>query len=186
MNLNIYLIVIFNNSLMRTILLIATLCFSVLSFGQMSAEVGSRQKVIYGNLVGADGFVGLHYDMRFMPNRSDGPGFAVGIGGAAAFLFFTSTTVRTIPVEVNYVIGLGNNSLLLGIGVVHMKYRSELILIPETKTVESQSSPLLHIAYRHKPIASGFFFQAGLEITSFDEDLPNPIPISVGFGYAFK
>jgi len=48
--------------------------------------------------------------MRFLPARQDGPGFAEGIGGGAAIILLTNTTVRMIPVELNYVFGKGSNS----------------------------------------------------------------------------
>jgi len=67
-----------------------------------------------------------------------------------------------------------------------MKFNSEVLFLPDSKTKESATSSMFHIAYRHQPKNNGFFFQAGFQFTSFEEDLPNPIPFSIGFGYGFK
>lgn len=106
--------------------------------------------------------VGVYNDMRFTPGRRDGPGFSAGIGSGVATIFFTNTTVRMIPIEFNYVFGKGSNSLLIGTRIANMKFNSETLFLPESKTIDSATSPMFHIAYRHQPKYNGFFFQVGL------------------------
>lgn len=173
---------------MKSTLFILALLISFSGYTQniVDNKQDKRHKNIYANILGADLLAGIHYDMRFIPGRQDGPGFSAGIGGGAAIIFFTSTTVRMIPIEFNYVVGSGSNSLAIGAGLVHMKYNSEIIFLSESKTSDSSSSPLLSVSYRRQPKNNEFFFQAGLQFTSFDKDLPNPIPLSLSFGYGFK
>ncbi len=173
---------------MKSTLIILALFFSMSGYAQsvLYKESAKRHKNIYANILGADLMVGVHYDMRFTPGRQDGPGFSAGIGGGVATIFLTSTTVLMIPIEFNYVVGTRSNSLVIGVGITHMNYNSETILLPDSKISDSSSSPLLSVSYRHQPKRNGFFFQTGLQFTSFDEDLPSPIPLSIGFVYGFK
>lgn len=174
--------------LFRTVLTVFLISLYSTSYSQKVEKTNSDSyhKNIYVNLLGADLLAGIHYDMRLLKGRQDGPGFSAGIGGGAGLVFFTSTTVRMIPVEFNYVIGSKSNGIVLGAGFALMDYNSEIIFKSDSKTSSSATSVMLHAAYRYQPKDYGLFFQAGLQITSFEDNLPSPIPLSIGIGYGFK
>lgn len=84
-----------------------------------------------------------------------------------------------IPIETNYVVNSRHNSQV--IRYRNNTYEISLLkkILPDSKTSDSPSSPLLSVSYRHQIQNNGLFFQAELQFILFDKDLTNLISLSI-------
>ena len=170
----------------RLIIFLSILFYLVPSSAQRAIDdfsFDSRHKNVYVELLGSSYMVGIHFDMRFQKGRRDGLGFKFGYGGGSRPSLLFLNTVRSIPFELNYVLGNEKASLHLGLGFVDIKYTSGVPLLVEIEE-HHHTGLSFHTAFRLQPMQNGFFFQMGLNFIQEPEDLSfSPFGISIGYGF---
>ena len=170
----------------RLILILAIICYLIPSSAQRAIDdytFDTRHKNIYVEFLGSSFMAGIHFDMRFQKGRRDGLGFKFGIGGGTRPALLWINTVRSIPFELNYVLGNEKASLLLGIGVADIKYTTGDLFLSEVEE-HHLSGVTFHTAFRLQPMQNGFFFQMGLNFLPETEDFSfSPFGISIGYGF---
>jgi hypothetical protein len=133
--------------------------------------------------IGGPGVVSANFDLRFS-KREDGLGGRIGVGGFSVKEAFTETrtSVFTVPVGINYLLGKdGKNYFELGAGFTYLGASSKNEFDSENF---SSSFGNLTLGYRLAPTKGGFMFKA--EITPiFGNGFFIPYWAGVGFGYKF-
>lgn len=97
----------------------------LLAQGETPGNFTTRHKNIYGSLLGSHLWLGVNFDMRFERGRMDGLGFAIGLGGIGGYQAGSangatslSLGMITVPLEINYIVGKRNHSLVGALGVI--------------------------------------------------------------------
>ncbi len=105
---------------MKKITILFTLtCICILTSFAQKAAISA-----YAELGGA-GIASANFDMR-LQKKEDGLGFKVGIGGLIANSNFDRTTITTIPIGLNYLLGKDNrNYFEMGAGVTFISLREQ-------------------------------------------------------------
>ena len=132
--------------------------------------------------IGGPGLASANFDMRFS-QKNDGLGGRLGVGGfSVSDGFGGHTSVFTIPVGLNYLLGKdGKNYFEIGAGFTYIGGNSKGDYDSESF---SSSFGNLTLGYRLAPAAGGFMFKA--QITPvFGRGFFIPYWAGLGFGYKF-
>ena len=150
----------------------------------------SYHKNIYMEAEGSFIRAGVNFDMRLEKGRLDGMGFRLGIGGfsgdAGGYGRYIEGMV-IFPLEFNYLVGSGRNTLVAGVGMMPAYASVEVI---ENVDVSINgfgfAGAFVNFGYRLQPRDRGFMFQVnwnpillrgrGFEYASF----------GIGMGIGFK
>lgn len=156
--------------------------FILLSF---LTEAQSHVKNVYAEL-GAPGFLSANYDMR-LSDSNKGLGFRVGVGT----IFDVYTFGVTVPVGINYLIGMEKHFLELGAGVSYVYLPRVNQDQPFNFRKESFLASYVFAGYRYQPSQKKFTFRAGLCKLFNDINIPAVLGISnllpsVSFGYSLR
>jgi hypothetical protein len=134
-------------------------------------------QAIYFMFGGSGPLLSVNYDRRFQ-KRVNGVGFAAGIG----FFGESGTSIFSIPVSINYLIGRDSHFLEIAGGATYISARSTDIF-----GSSSSSGSLvfyhLNIGYRYQPSRGGFFFRGGLSPLFYGGDYVTSYYL--GFGHNF-
>jgi hypothetical protein len=139
-------------------------------------------KSVYAE-IGGPGLASANFDMRFS-QKDDGLGGRLGVGGfSVSDGFGSQTSVFTIPVGLNYLLGKdGKNYFEIGAGFTYIggKSRGDYY---DSETFSSSFGNLT-LGYRLAPASGGFMFKA--QITPiFGNGFFVPYWAGLGFGYKF-
>lgn len=161
---------------MKKIISFLLVCVSV----SITCYSQTAAKVAYAE-IGGPGLASVNYDMRFS-NTENGAGFRVGVGGFSLSDGETRTSIITVPVGVNYLIGKDEkNYFEVGAGFTYIGAKSKGDFSSENFR---SSFGNLTLGYRLAPARGGFMFKA--EITPvFGKGFFLPYFAGIGFGYKF-
>ena len=171
------------------ILILISMC-SIAGFSQDTIklrEMGRRPAIVtdrppqavYFQLGGSGPIISVNYDRRFS-NRVNGFGFAAGIGFWAESDFYGSTSMFSIPVSLNYLIGRRNDFVELAAGTTYISANATIF------DDNDHGSGFIHhvnVGYRHQPATGGFFFRGGVSPLFFQSEYHTSFYL--GFGYNF-
>lgn len=146
-----------------------------LVYGQKAA------KAVYAE-IGGPGLASANFDMRFKKEEG-GLGFRVGVGGFSINdPFVGRSSVLTLPVGVNYLIGKDQkNYFEVGAGFTYINASQKDNFGSENF---NSSFGNLTLGYRLAPAKGGFLFKA--QITPvFGKGFFVPYWAGIGFGYKF-
>lgn len=137
-----------------------------------------RAQNVFVELLGQGLVFSANYDTRF-GNRRNGIGGRVGIGGFSV----DESTVITVPVSVNYLLGKNNGKSFfeIGLGATYIG------LDASDEFLDAQGSAVLgtmSFMYRVQPVDSGFSFRGGLT-PIFGQGGFIPYYFGLSLGYTF-
>lgn len=136
--------------------ILASIFFLNTSYGQETF----KRKTVYGEFLGAGGLASINFDYRLGKNP-EGFGIRTGIG----YFQWNNSSLVSIPVIGNYLIGKNGKYLDLGIGarIGYETMVNEEPSNPDQKFEEGfrVGTPILNIGYRYQPLEGGFNFRAG-------------------------
>lgn len=135
------------------------MAFTMLTIALFSQDIAplKYQKSVNLDLLGGGFFLNFSFDMRLRKGVSDGLGFKVGVGGFKA-LGYGDLFVATLPIEVNYLIGKGNRSLELGIGLLNSYGTNSKESSSFLKDGFNTGTFYPKIGYRYQPSKNGFTY----------------------------
>lgn len=186
------------NLLLSTIVFL-TICTSI-SKAQTRAEADSIQRAyankkaknLFFEILGPGMAYSVNYDTRFK-NRQDGLGGRVGI----SYIADDNTSIFTIPVVANYLLGKRGKYFEIGAGATFYHYTSNTngFLFLERDYIsngngyyedEAKSGVFgtLNFGYRYQPIDGGFSFRGGFS-PIFNSHQFVPYWPYLSFGYTF-
>ncbi len=137
--------------------------------------------------LGGAGLASANFDMR-LQKKNDGLGFRVGIGGFSVSSningFDDKTTLTTIPLELNYLVGKDQkNYLEMGVGATIISLKDKTNGVSDNDKFKSTFGHL-YFGYRLQPKDGGFLFRAGLTPV-FGNGFFIPYWAGISFGYKF-
>lgn len=153
-------------------------------FGQdFPDEVVPREKgrAVYAEIFGNGLTYSFNYDQRFS-NRLDGLGFRAGI----SYIAVDGSSVSTIPLGLNYLLGKNGKYFELGAGATYAigVDGSNTFASGSDNTVGDGFIGTMTIGYRREPEDGGFLFRASLTPV-FGYGIFWPLFAGISFGYAF-
>jgi hypothetical protein len=149
-------------------------------------------KNIYVEALGSSIGLGVNFDMRLEKGRLDGMGVRAGIGGIS----FSNSSgdnlgIVTFPLEFNYLVGNGRNSLVAGVGLLPA-YASVRITddISDNLSIDLEgfgvAGGFVNFGYRLQPRNRGFMFQINWNPLILRGDGFNIGWFGIGMGIGFK
>ncbi|MFC3414937.1 hypothetical protein [Algoriphagus hitonicola] len=152
---------------MKNFILISVLFIGLSNLQAQTTEPREQGKAFYLELFGNGITYSLNYDQRFQ-KRMDGLGFKAG----ASFLSLGGSSVGTVPVGLNYLLGKEGKFFEMGMG-------STLIFgggntdfaVGDGEPLDTYFLGTMTFGYRSEPTDGGFLFRANLT------------PIFGGFGF---
>ena len=146
------------------------------------AEAASAQAMSVQAELGGPGLASLNFDTRFT-NKSNGIGGRIGIGGFSVKDGDNKTSLLTIPVQINYLIGENTkNYFEVGAGGTYVSFKEKYAT---DKSTFEESFGHLWLGYRLQPLEKGFVFRAGI-CPIFNKNGFIPYYAGISFGYRFK
>ncbi|SDL52927.1 hypothetical protein SAMN04487898_12031 [Pedobacter sp. ok626] len=166
---------------MKRILLLMLLGMCALSNSAEAQESTSRAQNVFVEIGGQGILFSANYDTRF-GNRRDGLGGRVGIG----YVAIDGTSVTTIPVSLNYLLGKGKNFFEIGLGTTYGSAKLGDDFLSDDDNNESGSAFIgtMSFMYRLQPVDSGFALRAGFTPV-FTSNYFIPYYVGVSLGYTF-
>ncbi|MBS9523043.1 hypothetical protein KIH41_05810 [Litoribacter ruber] len=161
---------------------------------------GPPTKSVYVELGGAGLPYSVNYDFRFDKHRVDSWGMRIGAGGWAINEGENSrTSMLTIPLQINRLLGRDKHYFEIGGGATFVRYRDTYTSYWGTPTIttsenwnfilDTGNTPALmgtlNLGYRRVPVDGGFTFKANLN-PIFNHNGFWPLWFGIGFGYAFN
>lgn len=148
----------------------------------LSASSPVNSEILFGELGGPGLAISLNYDSRFSRDQFDGFGFRFGAG----YYGTGGNTVFTVPIQINYLYGIGGeaNYLELGAGTTFLNSTGDntgktFIFDRVTGFIATAT-----IGYRYQPQHKGFNFRIGFVPILYNQGV---IPAGgVSIGYSFK
>lgn len=135
-----------------------------------------RAQNIYIEALAQGLVLSANYDTRFGKTRN-GLGARIGLGA----LGVDGTTIFTVPVSINYLLGKGKNFFEIGLGATYASLSNDEddVIFGTGKTVVGTTA----FMYRLQPIESGFSIRVGLTpLFTSDDFLPY---YGFSLGYTF-
>lgn len=166
--------------------MLTTLCFSVNAQQVVSAKkdsiINQRAQNVFVELGGPGLLFSANYDTRFS-NKADGLGGRIGLG----FISSSGSSLFTLPLQLNYLLGKNNKYFEIGLGATYASYNgSDLFSFDSNNNVsESHVFGNMTFGYRYQPIEGGFNFRAAIT-PLFDSSSFIPYYFGISFGYTFK
>ncbi len=139
-----------------------------------------RAQNVYAELAGPGLIFSVNYDTRFS-NKQDGLGGRIGIGGLSS----NGSSIFTIPVQLNYLLGKSNKFFEIGLGFTYMSYSgSNFDIFNDSQINVNKVVGTMNFGYRYQPKEGGFNFRGGIS-PIFDGNNFIPYYFGVSFGYTF-
>ncbi|MDO5664089.1 MAG: hypothetical protein Q4G63_02380 [Bacteroidia bacterium] len=162
------------------------------SFGQEPETKSEKfHKNIYLEGLGSSIIAGINYDMRLQKGHMDGLGFRAGVGLAP---LSSGSKIITVPLEVNYLLGKKQSSLVSGIGILpfYGSFRNQKTtdnfggfqIKGDTGGV-ALAGVYLVLGYRFQPMNNGLMFQVNWN-PMISGSAFNAKWFGVSIGYGFK
>lgn len=138
------------------------------------APEASRNKSVFVEFLGSGAtIVTANFDMRFKPNRTDGLGMRIGIGGGSISdepligEGSSKTKTFTVPIEVNYILGERRFAFEVGYSVTYVSISEDSTFQFLGEYSESHESENLIVSYipigfRLNPKTNGFMLKLNL------------------------
>lgn len=168
--------------LLHTAIYIKPACAQVPTSAQKDSTQQKRAQSIYAELLGPGLLLSINYDARFTKRR-DGWGGRLGVG----YLADRSSSLITIPLQLNYLIGQNTHFLELGLGATYINYNDDtdhdeayFFSLDDLSVVFGTTT----IGYRYQPVNSGFNFRGSIN-PLFNTHGIYPF-LGISFGYTFK
>lgn len=148
-------------------------------------------KNIYVEGLGSSIGLGVNFDMRLEKGRLDGVGFRAGVGGIS----FSNSSgdnlgIVTFPLELNYLVGNGRNSLVAGIGLLPAYAGLRITDVTDNLSVDLEGFGLaggfVNFGYRLQPRDRGFMFQINWNPLILRGSGFNMGWFGIGMGIGFK
>jgi hypothetical protein len=159
-----------NQTIFKPIFVLAIVLLVTNSAFSQSAAVAKadsldkkRAQNVYIEILGTGLIFSANYDTRFA-NKQDGLGARIGVGGYS----IEASSILTVPVQINYLIGTNNKFFEVGLGFTYVNFvGSDLIFFKannnsdkiNTKTIIGN----LTFGYRYQPNDGGFNFRIGID-----------------------
>lgn len=139
----------------------------------------NRAQSVYIEVLGAGGTFSLNYDTRFQ-NTQDGLGGRAGI----SFIASEGSSIFSVPVMLNYLLGNGNSYFEVGLGATYISFNAddegdEVLFVDDSSIYGT-----MVFGYRYQPRDGGFLFRAGFA-PIFNADNFIPYWPYLSFGYSF-
>jgi len=166
---------------MKKILLLMLLAICAFEQTSTAQESTQRAQNVFVEFGGQGILFSANYDTRF-GNRRDGLGGRAGIGYVAV----DGTSVTTVPVSLNYLLGKGKNFFEIGLGATFASAKLGDEFLSDDDTEDSGSSFIgtMSFMYRLQPVDSGFSLRAGFT-PIFNGNYFIPYFAGVSLGYTF-
>jgi len=169
--------------LLPAVLLLVCFAFKAKAQHELNSYISDtlhRSQNAYLEIGGPGLVISANYDSRFTNSRT-GLGATVGVG----YLPNKSSSLLTIPVQLNYLMGSYQHYFELGAGATFLKYKSGTIgdFIPFHNDANKQFVGTATIGYRYQPIDRGYNFRVSFNPV-FDQHSVYAYA-GVGFGYTF-
>jgi len=186
--------------MIKTLLSVTLILLSTVVFAQQenTSTGGKTEKLFYAEFGGANVLFGANFDWRFKSNTKFGLGARIGLGftineketqvsnpGGGTYYEYSTQSVPTIPLGLNYVFGKKDspNMFEVGVGVTKLTKKSNVYSYDGNK--EGNLIGHFEFMYRRVPIEGGFSWRIGFVpvINTEGEIFPSG---AIGLGYAFK
>lgn len=169
--------------ILPALILLMCFAFKAKAQHQLSSYISDslhRSQNVFIEIGGPGLVVSANYDCRFSNSR-EGWGATAGVG----YLPNKTSSLLTIPVQINYLMGSFQHYLELGAGGTYLKYKSGTVgeFIPFHNEANKQFVGTATIGYRYQPIDRGYNFRASFNPV-FDQHSVYAYA-GVGFGYTF-
>ena len=172
--------------IITTITLAACLLFKraeaqLLPLNTADTSTFKRAHNLYAELLGPGILLSVNYDLRFSNNRN-GLGGRFGLGYASD----DNSSLFTIPVQLNYLIGDKSNFFELGIGATYISFddienrSGSFFGFDDFKTVLGTTT----IGYRYQPVKGGINFRGSWNPV-FNSSGLYPAFFGLSLGYSF-
>lgn len=168
--------------LMKKFALIFALVGTLLNMNQLKAQEDKRAQNVFVEILGQGLLFSANYDTRF-GNRRDGLGGRAGIGYIGA----DGSSVTTVPVSLNYLLGKGKNFFEIGLGATFASAKVGDSFIFDDEDGSSRGNGVIgtmSFSYRLQPVDSGFAFRAGFTPV-FNKNNFIPYYFGLSLGYTF-
>lgn len=166
---------------MKKILLLMLVAVCAFSEATKAQESTKRAQNVFVEFGGQGILFSANYDTRF-GNRRDGLGARGGIG----YVSVDGTSVTTIPVSLNYLLGKGKNFFEIGLGATFASAKLGNDFLSDDNSNDSGSGFVgtMSFMYRLQPVDSGFSLRAGFTPV-FNSNYFIPYFAGVSLGYTF-
>jgi hypothetical protein len=134
------------------------------------------QQAVFVELMGQSLAYSFNYDRRFFTGDG-GLGASIGLGYLPAV---DISSILSVPVSINYLLGKKGNYLEIGSGVTYIGK-------VDHDSFSSVFLTALCIGFRHQPVKKGFLFRANITpFLWFEQNELTAHPYAgISFGYAF-
>lgn len=166
---------------MKKILLLMLLAVCTFADTAEAQESTKRAQNVFVEFGGQGILFSANYDTRF-GNRRDGLGARAGIG----YISIDGTSVTTIPVSLNYLLGKGKNFFEIGLGTTYGSAKLGEDFLSDDDNNDSGSAFIgtMSFMYRLQPVDSGFALRAGFTPV-FSSSYFIPYYAGISLGYTF-
>lgn len=144
---------------------------------KFSIHTEKRAQNVFVELLGQGLLFSANYDTRFS-NKRNGIGGRAGIGYISA----DGSSIITVPVSLNYLLGNGKNFFEVGLGATYVGVESDQIGLFDED--DSAVIGTMSFMYRLQPVGSGFSFRGGLTPVFTSEGFI-PYYAGISLGYTF-
>lgn len=167
------------------------ICLCSIAFAQSNSgrnpntyEEGRRAQNVYFEAFGPGVTYSFNYDTRFQKTKN-------GLGGriGASYVSVDGSSIFTLPVGLNYLLGKNGNYFEMGLGATFLSINgnedggdNEIFFYEGEKN--STVIGNMTFGYRRQPVDGGFSFRAGFAPV-FGSGSFIPYWPYIGFGYAF-
>jgi hypothetical protein len=147
----------------------------------VDAQTSEPNSAVFMEILGNGLVYSFNYDTRFSA-KQDGLGGRVGI----SYLAIEGTSIATVPMVMNYLLGKNGKYFEMGIGATY-------VAAADRTNTNSRNNPIntadgwlgtMSFGYRSQPVDGGFLFRAGVT-PLFGGGSFWPFYPQVSFGYAF-
>ena len=168
---------------MKKILLTClTAClFTIHHVAAQETEAIGRSQAVYFEILGPGVTFSANYDTRFQ-NTNNGLGGRIGV----SYFALDGTSIFTLPVQLNYLLGKNNHYFEVGAGATFASISDstneedqDILFVTDSGVMGTMT-----FGYRRQPINGGFSFRGGFT-PIFGQGNFMPFWPYVSFGYTF-
>ncbi len=163
---------------------------NTLTFKRDSLD-NKRAQGIYLELFGPSIFYSFNYDTRFF-KKQDGLGMRIGLSYAtntsygAEYDTVDSSSVFSIPFQLNYLLGKDNKFFEIGLGVTYFNYSGNgMVFLNDSKANINKLLGTMTFGYRYQPKVGGFSYRYSINPV-FDTKSFIPWWFAFSIGYTFN
>jgi hypothetical protein len=186
--------------MIKTLLSVSLVLLSSIVFAQQenTGAGGKTEKLFYAEFGGANVLFGANFDWRFKSNTKFGLGARVGLGftineketivtnpGGGTYFEYSTQSIPTIPLGLNYVFGKANSPNMFEVGGGVTILTKKAAVYSYEGNTEGNLIGHFDFMYRRVPVEGGFSWRIGFVpvINTEGQIFPSA---AIGLGYAFK